>query len=336
MKLEKACLFASFLANRRTKAPRRRGDGVIVKVMPQSQVVKVTDLAFDPALGSHMVLQRSPASAALFGSVATDGSGGRVPDVFVQLWRMKRRSDPQVLQQELAATVTLDGRPDHWRWHALLDPVDADSASVLYEVTVSSSAGGAALASLSHVLFGDTWVCAGQSNMEVEMRMTFSRQNATAAVHAGSYLNIRLASMWRWPDPTTPRLNRWHTPRSSLSDGRSDNGASQTSTFDSFCATCWYFAQELTDWFVRAGRHPPALGLICLAAGASSIEQWSPPGQLQRKCAHTLVAPGTDSDGDLYKARVEPLTRLSIKGWLWHQGEHNLKVRAHPRWQSRI
>lgn len=291
-------------------------------------------LTFDPALGSHMVLQRSPARAALFGSVATDGSGGRVPDVFVQLWRMKTRSDPQVQQQEHAAAVTPDGRPDHWRWHALLDPVDADSASASYEITVSSSAGGAALASLSHVLFGDTWVCAGQSNMEVEMRMTFSRQNATAAVHSGRYLNIRLASMWRWPDPTqrsgptAPRLNRWHTPRSSLSDGRSDNGASQTNTFDSFCATCWYFAQELTDWFVRAGRHPPALGLICLAAGASSIEQWTPPGQLQRKCAHTLVAPGTGSDGDLYKARVEPLTRLSIKGWLWHQGEHNLKVRA--------
>ena len=58
------------------------------------------------------------------------------------------------------------------------------------------------------------------------------------------------------------------------------------SRMHSFCGTCWYFGQALTDSLVAAGEPPPTLGLVCIAAVGSQIENWMP----DRRVASDLIA----------------------------------------------
>lgn len=298
----------------------------------------IVDASFHYALGSSMVLQQAPARAAIFGEVRTVAGGmSGEPSIFVHLRHMpgrKSASRPHETGYGLTHIASISGKRSGlngtltWQWLAHLAPVEPTEPASLYEIVASASEGGAALAKLSHVAFGDVWVCAGQSNMEVPTSNSFGLQNATAAIRAGQYANVRLASIWRDPN-APPTSNRWLAPRASLD--ATDAVAQKFGAFGAFCATCWYYAQELTDRFLKAHLVPPALGLVCIAAGQSLIERWTPPGQLQQQCAHT--SSGT-ADGDLYRERIQPLTALSIKGWLWHQGKRPTRfghASAHAR-----
>ena len=46
--------------------------------------------------------------------------------------------------------------------------------------------------SLKNITFGDVYVCAGQSNMQLMMDYTFEANKSVAAIKEGKYQNIRL------------------------------------------------------------------------------------------------------------------------------------------------
>jgi len=71
--------------------------------------------------------------------------------------------------------------------------------------------------------------------------------------------------------------------------------------------------QALIGEFEAAGRTPPQLGLVCAATGGSHIEEWLPPPS---RCRYTARV-----TGEHFAARLAPFTRMSLKGWLWYQGE---------------
>ena len=45
---------------------------------------------------------------------------------------------------------------------------------------------------------------------------------------------------------------------------------------------------------------------------------------MERQCAHLFPS----GQGVAFSERIEPLTSMSLKGWLWYQGEFNVQTNA--------
>ena len=111
---------------------------------------------FAGSFGSHMVLQRAPQRAVLWGF--TDSSGGAVS---IALGTMVVLAS---LRPYNASALT---------WRAVLPPTAAangtDGAPVAHTLRLLKN--GSVRAQLDDVLFGDVWVCSGQSNMAFLLEM---------------------------------------------------------------------------------------------------------------------------------------------------------------------
>ena len=111
---------------------------------------------FAGSFGSHMVLQRAPQRAVLWGF--TDSSGGAVS---IALGTMVVLAS---LRPYNASALT---------WRAVLPPTAAangtDGAPVAHTLRLLKN--GTVRAQLDDVLFGDVWVCSGQSNMAFLLEM---------------------------------------------------------------------------------------------------------------------------------------------------------------------
>lgn len=142
------------------------------------------------------------------------------------------------------------------------------------------------------VVFGEVWLCSGQSNMAYEMRRSWQappRQGedlATAELAAPANPSIRVflsgSRPARWGEPAK---DSWK-----VADGESLAPVS---------AAGYFFAKQL-----QAELGVP-VGLISASVGGSAIAQWLPGGSLGSRM-------------------VEPLMPYALAGFLWYQGETDL------------
>ena len=99
---------------------------------------------------------------------------------------------------------------------------------------------------------------------------------------------------------------------------------SDSSSLMSFSATCFYFGQELTDTITAAATDTtaavaPPIGLVHTAWGGSTIEQWL----TNETIATCKFAKPTASGQEFHDTRVMPYVDMSLKGFVWYQGENN-------------
>ena len=130
-----------------------------------SPAVTTGSVNFSWTLGSHMVLQRAPNRAAVYGFVglnATKSGGYSHSKVKV------------VLRDENGVTTSVPATIDahEGKWKALLPPRPAGGT---YTVTVTCIDGCTGSATIDDVTFGDVWYCSGQSNMALPFRFTYAR-----------------------------------------------------------------------------------------------------------------------------------------------------------------
>jgi len=205
------------------------------------------------------------------------------------------------------------------------------------------------------------WFCSGQSNMVLAMQFTFSRNRTYEAFRRGKYRNIRMFSMAKnaqpdnaWPDYdpfispplepyafSTPPSRGWHLPSVGAypcDDGRPleqcgpMRGSDEwyNNTIEQFSATCWYFAEVLTDLAEARGENVVPFGLIDSAFGGTMVENWQPNATLKATaCRNASGAPyspehGFLEAGALWNGMVLPFVNMTIKGALWYQGENNI------------
>lgn len=228
-----------------------------------------------------------------------------------------------------------------WLWSSALPPILGDG-NEQYTIAVWRMAGRGEVtgdrqhaphtdqlrAEIHHVIFGDVWLCAGQSNMQHALGATLNRNRSLARAREGKYENVRLLPRDYYVDdslfplPTSESRSEWTSARHAAAD---PNG-----TLLSFCAACWYFAESLTDTFLEATRKPPNIGLVCSAAGGSHIEQYFPDEQPASSfCAHVFAPPtGVETLPSLFPRHVKPLIGMSLKGFIWWQGENNVRIRS--------
>ena len=78
-----------------------------------------------------------------------------------------------------------------------------------------------------------------------------------------------------------------------------------------FSATCFYFAQELSD---KLGDAAPPMGLVHTGWGGSTIEQWL----TNETIATCQYAGRSAANQEWHDSRVLPYTGMTVKGWVWY------------------
>jgi sialate O-acetylesterase len=135
---------------------------------------------FSGVFSDHVVLQRAPQHATVFGTAAP----GATITVAVSNEALK-----YTYTVETAVAVSSD-TAIHGTWKTLLPPRPAGLGYTIEarcDTCVNQTA-----ATLVDVAMGDVWLCSGQSNMEDPVLTTVSRNVSYDAVANGGYDHIRL------------------------------------------------------------------------------------------------------------------------------------------------
>ncbi len=168
---------------------------------------------------------------------------------------------------------------------------------------------------LSNVMIGEVWICAGQSNMEMQMK-GFKQQpveGTTEELLRSKDANLRLFTVKRHVSltPEWDVTGQW-------------SEANSASVRD-FSATAYYFGKAL-----RATLDVP-VGLIVTSWGGSACEAWMAPEWL--KAFPKVNQHVTEEDMKklqqrcptaLYYGQLKPLIGYTMRGAIWYQGEDNV------------
>ncbi|KAI4798679.1 hypothetical protein KUCAC02_020563 [Chaenocephalus aceratus] len=238
-------------------------------------------LRFASYYKDHMVLQKSPERAVVW------GYGPEGAQVSLTLSGQNQQNTSQ-------ATVT------NGIWRVTLDPVEAGGP---YNVTAAVQNFTAVL---TDVLFGDVWLCGGQSNMRFPVSGEYKIFNASEELkRAAHYPHVRtlMAS-----------LKLSGTEQTDLIDIQMPWSVQSASGFS---AVCWLFGLHLYDKL----QYP--IGLVESCWGGTPIEAWSSARALQQ-CGLLHESNSSPRDNSvLWNAMIHPLLNMTIKGAIWYQGEAN-------------
>lgn len=240
-------------------------------------------------IGSNMVLQRDrPATIWGFstpGATVTTTFEGLVLNSIVGpdgTWRQKLPSRPASLQPTSIHVSASTGESDD----------------------------------LTNILFGDVYICGGQSNMQFAIPGVPSATEEAAV--ADGYPHIRLFTVGTDTSSAVPLDDLqtvWQTWKVANSQTVAQSNPTQHS-FYLFSAVCWYFGKTVADGL----DNEVPIGLVSNNWGGTSIQLWSTRDALD-EC-------GNDQpQGKLYNAMIHPYTvgPMAISGFTWYQGESNTK-----------
>lgn len=207
-------------------------------------------------------------------------------------------------------------------WSVTLDPIYQDGP---FDIHVSQPlANGTSYNITIHdVLFGDVWICSGQSNMQLTVNMIYNGTEEIA--NAGNFPHIRVftAALKLSPKPQEELMGialNW-----SVASPQSIGGPD----WDYMSAVCWLYGRMIHQALGRP------IGLIATSWGGTPIEAWMPPKALQECNADStkfineeqFSVNGPTNRTDLFNAMIYPFTRTVIYGSIWYQGEQNA---GHP------
>ncbi|KAM4014830.1 sialate O-acetylesterase [Anomaloglossus baeobatrachus] len=258
--------------------------------------------------GDHMVLQQMPARAVVWGY---GDVGARVTVTLLQ-------------GMDTISKTAVSVHGDVGVWKVLLDPVEYGGpyhlvAQQTYKQEITSI-------HLDDVLFGDVWVCGGQSNMEMTVSQIFNASQELARAAHFPYVRLFSASLessdtelldlagvdLEWSVPTAENL------------GHGD--------FTYFSAVCWIYGRYLA----RKLKYP--IGLVESVWGGTPVEAWSsktalskcglsetPKERIQTDESYEFMEgeAGPCQYSVLWNAMIHPLLNMTIKGAVWYQGEQN-------------
>ncbi|XP_071503702.1 sialate O-acetylesterase-like [Diadema antillarum] len=274
----------------------------------------------------HMVLQRAPDSAVIWGFAKP------ATNITLIFKEMKYTAIAEVVSYSSEGV-----------WKVTLEP---QPPSGPFTIKITADNGGVVeVVELQDILFGDVWVCSGQSNMAFDVKAAFNSSEALEQSY--QYTNIRLLAITEVMSTTplydlTSIYEPWSLPTPATLGA--DNAAFQLY----FSAVCWFFGRDLFDHL----QYP--IGLISVNWGGTPIESWSSPRVLKQcnmtaplssestykqRSSHPMrlnetkfekrttgkpfIYDGPKAHYILWNAMIHPLLNMSIKGAIWYQGEDN-------------
>lgn len=294
--------------------------------MQLSQMNWTSSLRLPVALDSNMVLQRSPKAARLWGWAA---AGEHVGAVLEGVPPMSTIADAS------------------GRWNLTLPPQPASLVGRTITITAKESGG---MRNLTDVLFGDVFLCSGQSHMSFSVNQDLDGRAEIAA--SASYPGLRMLTVaddCQTKPSTDLRKVKYYN---GSAWARSEPSSFGNTNFGYPSAICYFFARHL---YSELGGIVP-VGFLSAAVGGSAIEFWmSDAARSDASCGGVAVGvnaacPGSQnpafnsandllrgdvtppgsgsagwSDGCFFNAMVSPLAPMVLRGLLWDQGEANYK-----------
>ena len=236
-------------------------------VLPLCKAQHVLRLA--TLIDSHMVLQRAPAAARLWGW-ATPST-----NVTATLFKNHHHHHHHHRYQTVSFAIA---DANSGAWTIELPPQKASTGN---QIRISN---GMSDIYLQDVAFGDVYLCSGQSNMQMSVQDAF---NATAEIDDSiNHFDLRLATV-AMVTSQTPQMD---VPSKAVNYTwtRANPAAFDTTTpFSYFSATCYFFGRHL---YQNAGGGRIPIGLVVSAWGGQRVETFSSPDALQDDtCGGTTV-----------------------------------------------
>ncbi|XP_008584623.1 PREDICTED: sialate O-acetylesterase isoform X1 [Galeopterus variegatus] len=255
---------------------------------------------FASYIDNYMVLQKEPAGAVIWGF----GMPGAT--VTVTLCQ----------GQETIMRKVTSVKAHSNTWMVVLDPMKPGGP---FEVMAQQTLGRMNSTLRVHdVLFGDVWLCSGQSNMQMTVSQIFNATRElsnTAAYQSVHILSVSLVQSEQELQDLAALDLQWSEPTSeNLGHGN----------FTYMSAVCWLFGRYLYDTL----QYP--IGLISSSWGGTPIEAWS-SGRSLKACGvpkegfipyDSVTGPREHSV--LWNAMIHPLSNMTLKGVIWYQGESNV------------
>ncbi len=261
---------------------------VAVLICAQNGLAQEVTTKLPSFLSDHMVLQR---------------------DVANRIWGWDKPGTEVTIHTANRTTRTTADAGG--RWSIWLPPMQAGGP---IEIAIQ----GTTEIKLTDILFGDVWVCSGQSNMEWSVRES---ANAEQEITAGNFPQIRHCKIDHVPSDK---------PQSDVASSGWKVASSET--VGEFTAAGYFFAKNLQQEL-----NVP-IGLIGANWGGTRIEPWTPPEGFQQVSALKEITdklaeyPTKNDKGEIdpqsplaiYNGMVHPLLPYAIKGVIWYQGEANV------------
>jgi sialate O-acetylesterase len=200
-----------------------------------------------------MVLQRAPQRAVIWGF----GDPSKLTTLTInnQTYTTITRPEPANEQNESI-------------WSVTLDPVSNEGP---FDIHVSQPLANGTLVTITihDVLFGDVWLCSGQSNMQMTVGLIFNGSEEIA--NAGNFPKIRVftAALLASVTPVEELLGielKW-----SVASPHSIGGPA----WSYMSAVCWLYGRMIHQ--TLSGR---PIGLIATSYTGTAIELWMPPKAL--------------------------------------------------------
>ena len=239
--------------------------------------LQAADLKLASFFGDHMVLQR---------------------DRKIPVWGVAESNAMVVVTiatQRTTTTAGIDGR-----WQTDLASMPAGGP---YTLMVAS---GNKTTSLKDVLFGDVWLCSGQSNMQMPVKECVPAEQDATVTNRPELRLCTVPKGWNGKPQTSADI-KWATctPDSARN----------------FSAVAYFFASELLK--DSALKNVP-IGVIDSSFGGTTCEGWIPQSALADFSTNDLhnsmfgIKPAM-----LYNSMIAPLGEAALKGVIWYQGESN-------------
>ena len=238
-------------------------------------------------------------------------------------------TDNMMLQQQMQAPIWGWGSKNEMleistSWDSKTYSVKADKygkwqtklstpkAGGTYNITIKQ---GMETKTITNVLIGEVWLCAGQSNMEMPLK-GFTGQpvkNGNDVVVRSTNNNIRFISVPRATvlEPQDDFEGQW--------------AVASPRTTGNFSATAWYFGSLIQE----VSQVP--VGLIEVSYGGSNVEAWMSQEML-KDFDNILPIPKNEAElkgapnrkpTTLFNGMLSPVIGYGIKGGIWYQGESN-------------
>jgi hypothetical protein len=284
-------------------------------------------LAWADSFGSHMVIQQLPALTVLWGFAS--------PGAIVSAQRLLGSAGTPASANS-SNTTGVDGV-----WWLTLPGRPAGNETFAFHASVRGSS--AAAIEMEDVVYGDVWVCSGQSNMAVVVGQVFNasdvlREAEAYATEPTNPLRLFAANMscghgkvchfkqdqnhlspcTRPPCFTTGPNAGW-TPTSAAVLSSDGKGNPLPVWSGSFSAVCYLFGRR-----VQATRQYP-VGLISSYIGGTPDECWSSK-EASAACPATPTSNAHMDYGDCWYSMITPLLRTPIFGAIFYQGETDTDV----------
>eukprot|EP00039_Didymoeca_costata_P008455 m.112529 g.112529 ORF g.112529 m.112529 type:complete len:672 (-) comp14091_c0_seq2:383-2398(-) len=277
---------------------------VAVGAHPPPPPPPLPTVMFNDSLNDNMVLQREPQTSAVYGSVKLSTPPGNV-NVSVVVYV------DSGLKHSIIATIDPKNAS---HWYARIPPMPTGGNVTITASCLQGCDNSSDTASLYNVTYGDVYLCNGQSNMWLPMEYTFARNKTLAALKNGKYSNIRIRAPSHGRYSGQEFVQVWKTAKAA---GLDTDPYGYFGLFQ-FASTCYYFGESLTDLLEARGQEIPPIGLINLAIGGTQIEAWTSQ-VTQAECNNI-----TQTDGGLYESWIVPYSYMSVKGFIWYQGENDM------------